>query len=56
MWVLRLSQTTRLGAGISDGGANFARSDIERGDQGFRAMPDILELPPFDVPPGTIML
>jgi hypothetical protein len=38
-----------LGPSISDGAADFARGDIKRGDQGFCAMPDILELPPFDV-------
>src|ERR1700722_9806555 len=27
----------------------LCRGDIKRGDQGFFAMPDILELPPFDV-------
>jgi hypothetical protein len=40
----------RLGAGIADGAADFTRGNIERGDQGFGAVPDILELPPFDVP------
>ena len=40
----------RLGAGIADGAADLAGGDIERGDQGFGAMPDVLELPPFDVP------
>ena len=35
---------------IADGAADFARGDIERRDQGFGAMADILELPPFDVP------
>ena len=39
-----------LGAAISDRAADFARDDIECGDQCLRAMPDVLELPPFDVP------
>jgi hypothetical protein len=38
-----------LGASIADGAADFARGDIERRDQGFGAMADILELPPFDL-------
>jgi hypothetical protein len=38
-----------LGAAISDGAADLAGGNVERGDQGFGAMPDILELPPFDV-------
>jgi len=40
----------RLGAGIADRAADLACRDIERGDQGFRAVPDILKLPPLDVP------
>ena len=40
----------RFGAGIADGAADLAGGDIERRDQGFGAMPDVLELPPFDVP------
>jgi hypothetical protein len=39
-----------FGAGIADHAANHASGDIERGDQGFRAVPDILELTPLDVP------
>jgi hypothetical protein len=38
-----------FGAGIPDGAEDFAVGNIERGDQGFRAIPDVLELPPFDV-------
>ena len=38
-----------FGAGISDGAADLAGGNVECGDQGFRAMPDVLELPPFDV-------
>ena len=38
-----------LGAAISDGAADLAGGNVECGDQGFGAMPDILELPPFDV-------
>jgi hypothetical protein len=63
MWVLRLSlrrrrrskkmvqkrHEIRLGARIANGAADFTRDDIERSDQGFCAMADILELPPFDV-------
>jgi hypothetical protein len=40
----------RLGAGIADEAADFARGYVKRGDQGFGAVPHILELPPFDVP------
>ena len=39
-----------LGAAIPDSAADLAGGNVERGDQGFGAMPDILELPPFDVP------
>jgi hypothetical protein len=39
----------RLGAAVADGAADLACRDIERGDQGFRAMSDVLELSPFDV-------
>ncbi len=36
----------RFGAGIADTAADLAGGDIERGDQRFGAVPDILELPP----------
>ena len=39
----------RFGAGVPDRATDLASGDVERADQGFRAMPDILELPPFDV-------
>ena len=38
-----------LGPAISDGTEDLAGGNVECGDQGFGAMPDILELPPFDV-------
>ena len=38
-----------FGAGIADRAMDCAGGDIERGDQGFRAVPDILELAPLDV-------
>jgi hypothetical protein len=40
----------RFSASIADGAADFARGEIERGDEGFRAVPGVLELAPFDVP------
>jgi hypothetical protein len=39
-----------LGSRIANSAADFTRGDIECRDQGFRAMADIFELPPFDVP------
>ena len=38
-----------FGAGIADRSAYFASGDIESRNQGFRAMPYILELTPFDM-------
>jgi len=38
-----------LGAAVPDGATDLACGDIERGDQRFRAVPDILELPPLDL-------
>jgi hypothetical protein len=38
-----------FGAGIADGAADRASGDVERGDQGFGAEPDVFELTPFDV-------
>ena len=38
-----------FGAGIADRATDLAGGDIERRDQGFRAMADVFELPPFDV-------
>ena len=39
-----------LGSRIANSAADFTRGDIECRDQGFGAMADIFELPPFDVP------
>jgi hypothetical protein len=39
-----------FGAGIADGATDRTGRDVERRDQGFGAVPDVLELPPFDVP------
>ena len=40
----------RLGAAVANGAEDLAGGDIERRDQALGAMPDILELTPFDMP------
>jgi hypothetical protein len=45
----RLRHEIGLGAGITDSAADFACGNIERGDQGFGTVPDILELAPLDM-------
>jgi hypothetical protein len=47
--ILQERHEIRFGAGISDRATDLAGGDVERADQGFRAMPDVLELPPLDV-------
>ena len=44
-----------LGAAITDDGDDLAGSGVERRDQGFRAMADIFEFPPFDVPRASLV-
>ena len=39
-----------LGAAVADGADDLAGSDVKRRYQGFCAMADIFELPPFDMP------
>ena len=40
----------RLGAAVANSAEDLAGDDIERRDQALGAMPDILELTPFDMP------
>ena len=46
---LQERHVVRLGAAVADGAEDLAGGDVECRDQGFGAMPDILELPPLDM-------
>ena len=48
--ILHKGDEILFGAGIADRATDRSGGDVESGDQGFRAMPDVFEFTPFDMP------